>query len=41
MKDPTWEKEIIFFENCIKKNIKVSLNKEIYINKIIDGIKKN
>ena len=41
MKDPTWEKEIIFFENCIKKNVKVNLSKEIYINKIIDNIKKN
>ena len=39
-KDPTWKKEIIYFENCIKKNLRVNLDKEIYLNNLIRKIKK-
>jgi scyllo-inositol 2-dehydrogenase (NADP+) len=38
IKDPTWEKEIIFFEKNINEKTKVNLNKEIYLNKLIDKI---
>ena len=38
MKDPTWEKEIIFFEKNIKKKTRVNLSKEIYLNKLIDKV---
>ena len=41
MHDPTWEEEINFFYDNIKKNKKVDLKKEIYLNKLIDKININ